>query len=90
MQLDCAGEWESDTLDFLDEPIVKGRNEEWIDRLDTLATEKGGVFIAVGANHVIGPEGLIDMFQKRGFELARSPCCVLRRRSQFVRFASPD
>jgi uncharacterized protein YbaP (TraB family) len=73
LQLYCAGEWESDTLSFLDEPIVKGRNEEWIDRLDTLATEKDGVFIAVGANHVIGPEGLIDMFQKRGFKLARNP-----------------
>jgi uncharacterized protein YbaP (TraB family) len=73
LTLYCAGEWESDTMDFLDEPIVKGRNEQWIDRLDKLATEKDGVFIAVGANHVIGPEGLIDMFQKRGFKLARNP-----------------
>lgn len=73
LSLYCAGEWESDTLDFLNEPIVKGRNEQWIERLDALATEKGGVFIAVGANHVIGPEGLIDMFQKRGFKLARNP-----------------
>lgn len=73
----CAGEWESDTLDFLSEPLVKGRNEQWIDRLDTLATERGGIFIAVGSNHVIGPEGLIDMLQKRGFALARNPEPVL-------------
>ncbi|MGE0404017.1 MAG: TraB/GumN family protein [Kofleriaceae bacterium] len=73
LSLYCAGEWESGTLEFLAAPIVKGRNERWIERLDALATERGGVFIAVGANHVIGPEGLIDMFQKRGFELARNP-----------------
>lgn len=73
LSLYCAGDWEADSLEFLSEPIVKRRNEQWIDRLDALATEREGVFIAVGSNHVIGPEGLIDMFQKRGYTLARNP-----------------
>jgi uncharacterized protein YbaP (TraB family) len=73
LSLYCDGEWESSSLESLNAPIVKGRNEQWIERLDKLTTERDGVFIAVGAFHVIGPEGLIDMFQKRGFELARNP-----------------
>ncbi len=73
LALYCAGEWESSALASLAQPAVLGRNEKWIERLDKLATERDGVFIAVGNSHVIGMTGLIDMLQKRGYKLARNP-----------------
>jgi uncharacterized protein len=73
LELYCAGEWESSMLNSLGEPLVAGRNAKWIDRLEKLTTERDHVFIAVGNAHVIGMTGLIDMFQKRGYTLARNP-----------------
>jgi len=46
------------------------RNERWMKKLDPLA-RKGGVFVAVGAAHLLGDKGLIHRFEDAGFKATR-------------------
>ncbi|HUJ58964.1 MAG TPA: TraB/GumN family protein [Kofleriaceae bacterium] len=57
-------------LDAMDDELVFRRNAKWIPELEPLLA-KGGVFIAVGADHLIGPRGVVSLLRKRGFTLTR-------------------
>ena len=50
--------------------ILDGRNRAW---LPGLAAElsRGGAFVAVGALHLPGEAGLIELLRKQGFTVAR-------------------
>ena len=50
--------------------IVDARNFAWLDRIDD-AIRKGGAFVAVGALHLPGDEGLIAMLRRRGVRVTR-------------------
>ena len=53
---------EGDNLDvFLDE-----RNEKWIDRMAERMDQRS-VFFAVGAGHLWGPKGLINLLREQGY-----------------------
>ncbi len=51
--------------------ILSGRNIEWVEKIDSLVWEKP-VFIAVGAGHLPGTNGLINLLRKKGYQV--SPC----------------
>lgn len=54
----------------IDEEMVFARNADWIPKLDKLlATD--GVFIAVGADHLTGPKGVVALLAARGYKLTR-------------------
>ena len=46
--------------------LLEDRNKAWIPRIDILCREKSS-FIAVGAGHLGGPEGLIALLKKQGY-----------------------
>lgn len=58
-------EAEYGSLDFL----LKNRNEKWIASLKPILT-KGNAFIAVGALHLPGDDGLIKLLRKEGYHIA--------------------
>lgn len=57
-------------LDAMDDVLVYQRNADWIPKLDKLfAHDK--VFVAVGADHLIGPRGVVELLKHQGFTVAR-------------------
>lgn len=48
--------------------LLEDRNARWIGPLETLMQEGGG-FVAVGAVHLVGPDGLIARLRKDGFNV---------------------
>lgn len=54
---------------FLDQILV-GRNRAWMDDL-TAALEAGNAFVAVGALHLPGEEGLVELLRRDGWTLTR-------------------
>jgi uncharacterized protein YbaP (TraB family) len=57
-------------LDAQDEILVFKRNADWIPKLSKLfAHDK--VFVAVGADHLIGPRGVIELMKAQGFAVKR-------------------
>ena len=65
----AAGYTEAE-LAKIDDEMVFARNAAWIPTLDKMLAA-GGVFIAVGADHLTGPKGVVALLAKRGYTLTR-------------------
>ena len=48
--------------------LLNDRNKNWVNQLKTIMT-KENVFVAVGAAHLVGKEGLISLLRKEGYTL---------------------
>jgi len=48
--------------------IIKNRNAKWIAQLPDLM-HNGSLFIAVGAGHLVGQDGLIEQLKAKGYEV---------------------
>jgi uncharacterized protein len=46
--------------------LLKNRNENWVKQLKTIL-KNNNIFIAVGAAHLLGKDGLIDLLRKQGY-----------------------
>ena len=46
--------------------LLKNRNINWVNQLKTILPKKN-IFIAVGAAHLFGNDGLIDLLWKEGY-----------------------
>lgn len=57
-------------LTRIDEEMVFARNADWIPKLEKLLRQDK-VFIAVGADHLTGPRGVVALLAKRGYKLTR-------------------
>jgi uncharacterized protein YbaP (TraB family) len=57
-------------VDQIDEDMVYTRNADWIPKLEKIL-ERSNVFIAVGADHLTGPRGVVALLEKRGYKLTR-------------------
>lgn len=57
-------------LDQQDDTLVYSRNRDWIPKLDKLFAQ-GDVFVAVGADHLIGDRGVIALLAKAGYATKR-------------------
>jgi uncharacterized protein len=53
-----------------EEELVYARNRDWIPKLEKLFA-RGDVFIAVGADHLIGDQGVVSLLGKRGYTVTR-------------------
>ncbi len=61
--IDTSGQMEGFTTQFVDD-----RNELWIPAIDKISSSKSG-FIAVGAGHLGGEKGLINLLRQAGYEV---------------------
>ncbi len=52
--------------------LIEQRNARWIEELDPLL-RKGGCFVAVGAIHLTGKDGLLAGLARRGFAVSAQP-----------------
>lgn len=52
--------------DKYDDLLLNDRNKKWVKKLDTIMN-KESVFVAVGAGHLVGDEGLISLLKKKGY-----------------------
>jgi uncharacterized protein len=52
------------------ERLLTARNRAWIPQIEE-AHADGGVFVAVGALHLVGKDSLVDMLRERGFTVER-------------------
>lgn len=50
--------------------LLFARNDAWIPKLKT-PFDDGGVFVAVGAAHVVGDRGIVKLLEKEGFTVSR-------------------
>ena len=48
--------------------LLNKRNVNWVEQLDSIS-KKENVFIAVGAGHLVGANGLIALLRKKGYKL---------------------
>lgn len=55
---------------LLTEHLMTRRNLDWLPRL-TEQLERGGAFVAVGAGHLPGENGLIALIERKGFTVTR-------------------
>jgi uncharacterized protein len=78
--IDAFGRWMStrprsrpDSAALYDEvmaELVGGRNRAWLDRLEP-ELARGGAFVAVGALHLPGADGLVQLLRDRGWTVTR-------------------
>ena len=68
-QLAAAGYGEAEVAK-LDDVLLYQRNRDWLPKLETMFG-KGDVFVVVGADHLVGPRGVIALLAARGFTTAR-------------------
>ena len=64
------GGYTKDEIDHMDDLMVFQRNAKWIPELEPLFA-KGDVFVAVGADHLIGDRGVVALLRNRGFTVTR-------------------
>lgn len=53
----------------LHEVVLAGRNRNWIETIKGLLSGSGSHFIAVGAGHVVGAEGVVELLRAGGFHV---------------------
>lgn len=51
--------------------IFDQRNANWVTQIDGLMDGDGDYFMAVGAGHLIGENGVVDLLKKRGYRIER-------------------
>jgi uncharacterized protein YbaP (TraB family) len=49
--------------------LITERNRNWMPQLDACLKRTSPCFVIVGAAHLVGPEGLLAMLQKRGYRV---------------------
>ncbi len=55
----------------LRDAILTGRNDAWMVQLDEMLSDPAKPFVAVGAAHIVGPEGLAAQLEARGYTVTR-------------------
>jgi len=65
-----AGGYTDAEIVRLDERLLDDRNRAWIPKLEVLLA-KGGVFVVVGADHLIGARGVIATLAAKGYKTSR-------------------
>lgn len=60
---------ESRFLAAVDDYFIRQRNLNMFERSRVLFRKKRGVFLAVGALHLAGPDGLLELYRKAGYKV---------------------
>jgi tetratricopeptide (TPR) repeat protein len=62
----------------MNEMLFKRRNRAWIPALEKLAVT-GHAFVAVGAGHLVGPDGVVALLRAKGYKVTRVPGALAPR-----------
>ncbi len=57
-----------DYPDIHDRLLIQ-RNKKWVEEIEVLMRENKNVLFVVGAGHLVGPESVVDLLQKRGYKV---------------------
>lgn len=55
----------------LRQALLVDRNVDWVRQLEAMLPSKGPVMVAVGAAHMVGPDGLPALLSKKGYTITR-------------------
>lgn len=53
------------------ERLLVDRNREWLPKIEALFARRGAAFVVVGAAHLVGPDGLVQMLRAKGYTVAQ-------------------
>jgi uncharacterized protein YbaP (TraB family) len=53
----------------LHEKMILDRNRRWISQIEKIIAQGGGAMVVVGAAHLVGKDGVIEMLKARGYRL---------------------
>jgi uncharacterized protein YbaP (TraB family) len=56
------------TPEIYDRLLVE-RNANWVESVETCVKQKTSCFVVVGAAHLVGPDSLVAMLQKKGYKV---------------------
>ncbi|MBV8307182.1 MAG: TraB/GumN family protein [Gammaproteobacteria bacterium] len=62
---------EYDGFPSLYKPLVTDRNRRWLPQVEQLLGEKDNALVVVGALHLVGDGGLIEMLRKKGYSVTQ-------------------
>jgi hypothetical protein len=48
-------------------PLVTERNEKWLPQIEQMLKDEANVMVVVGALHVVGKGGLLELLRKDGY-----------------------
>lgn len=69
--IDALGEMVNEELTEKDyKLVIQNRNEAWLKKFKELFLQPGSKFIAIGAGHLGGSEGVIPLLQEEGFSVS--------------------
>ena len=57
--------------EFINQKLLKSRNEQWIEKIVESHEDNDSVFIAAGVSHFISYSNVLDMLKDRGFSVKR-------------------
>jgi uncharacterized protein YbaP (TraB family) len=52
----------------IEQNLFTERNAAWATKIEKLLSEKGDVFMVVGAAHLVGSNGLLELLRRKGYE----------------------
>jgi uncharacterized protein YbaP (TraB family) len=47
--------------------LLVDRNRNWLPKIEALFARQGHAFVVVGAAHLVGPDGLLQMLRAKGY-----------------------
>jgi uncharacterized protein len=50
-------------------PLTVDRNRRWLARLETMLNEQRDYLVIVGALHLVGKDGVLDLLEKKGYKI---------------------
>lgn len=53
----------------IEDRLLTRRNKDWIQQIEKMLKEPKNTMVIVGAGHLIGPEGLVELLKKEGYEV---------------------
>ncbi len=51
----------------IEDRLLTRRNKDWIQQIETMLKEPKNTMVIVGAGHLIGPEGLVELLKQKGY-----------------------
>ena len=53
----------------LHQKIIVERNRRWLPQIEKIIGQGGGAMVVVGAAHLVGQDGVVEMLKNRGYEM---------------------